>query len=53
MVRVEGDTSDVARNRKEQFNFFADPQRDCHCPALTASGSVNAPEAFFSYNLAP
>ena len=31
---------------KNKFNFFADPQRDCHCPALTASGSVNAPEAF-------
>ncbi len=38
---------------KNKFNFFADPQRDCHCPALTASGSVNAPEAFFSYNLKP
>ena len=24
---------------KNKFNFFADPQRDCHCPALTASGS--------------
>jgi hypothetical protein len=38
---------------KNKFNFFADPQRDCHCPALTASGSVNAPEAFFSYRLKP
>ena len=38
---------------KNKFNFFADPQRDCHCPALTASGSVNAPEAFFSYKLKP
>ncbi|HLG60248.1 MAG TPA: carboxypeptidase regulatory-like domain-containing protein [Vicinamibacterales bacterium] len=38
---------------KNKVNFFADPQRDCHCPALTASGSVNAPEAFFSYNLKP
>ena len=40
-------------SEKNKFNFFADPQRDCHCPALTASGSVNAPEAFFSYNLKP
>jgi hypothetical protein len=38
---------------KHKFNFFADPQRDCHCPALTASGSANAPEAFFSYRLKP
>src|SRR4029434_2599954 len=38
---------------KNKFNFFADPQRDCHCPALTASGSINAPEAFFSYKLKP
>jgi Carboxypeptidase regulatory-like domain len=38
---------------KSKFNFFADPQRDCHCPALTASGSLNAPEAFFSYRLKP
>src|SRR5919108_4257874 len=38
---------------KNKFNVFADPQRDCHCPALTASGSVNAPEAFFSYKLKP
>src|SRR5262245_14314798 len=38
---------------KHKFNFFADPQRDCHCPALTASGSPNAPEAFFSYRLKP
>ena len=38
---------------KNKINFFADPQRDCHCPALTASGSVNAPEAFFSYKLKP
>ena len=38
---------------KNKVNFFADPQRDCHCPALTASGSVNAPEAFFSYKLKP
>jgi hypothetical protein len=38
---------------KNKINVFADPQRDCHCPALTASGSVNAPEAFFSYNLKP
>ena len=40
-------------SEKHKFNFFADPQRDCHCPALTASGSVNAPEAFFSYHLKP
>ena len=40
-------------SEKNKFNFFADPQRDCHCPALTASGSVNAPEAFFSYHLKP
>ena len=38
---------------KNKFNVFADPQRDCHCPALTASGSLNAPEAFFSYHLKP
>ena len=38
---------------KNKINVFADPQRDCHCPALTASGSVNAPEAFFSYKLKP
>lgn len=38
---------------KNKINAFADPQRDCHCPALTASGSVNAPEAFFSYKLKP
>jgi hypothetical protein len=37
-----------ARNK---LNFFADPQRDCHCPANVANGSVNAPEAFFSYQL--
>jgi hypothetical protein len=40
-------------SEKNKLNFFADPQRDCHCPALTASGSVNAPEAFFSYKLKP
>ena len=40
-------------SEKHKFNVFADPQRDCHCPALTASGSLNAPEAFFSYNLKP
>jgi len=37
-----------ARNK---FNFFVDPQRDCHCPANVANGSVNAPEAFYSYQL--
>jgi hypothetical protein len=40
-------------SEKHKLNFFADPQRDCHCPALTASGSLNAPEAFFSYHLKP
>jgi Carboxypeptidase regulatory-like domain len=40
-------------SERNKFNFFADPQRDCHCPALTASGSLNAPEAFFSYRLRP
>ena len=40
-------------SEKNKFNFFADPQRDCHCPALTASGSLNAAEAFFSYRLKP
>jgi Carboxypeptidase regulatory-like domain len=40
-------------SERNKFNFFADPQRDCHCPALTASGSLNAPEAFFSYKLHP
>ena len=43
---VESHPRDVAGDEKNKFNFFADPQRDCHCPALTASGSVNAPEAF-------
>ena len=38
---------------KNKFNFFVDPQRDCHCPANVASGSINAPEAFFSYKLHP
>jgi hypothetical protein len=40
-------------SEKHKVNVFADPQRDCHCPALTASGSLNAPEAFFSYKLKP
>ena len=40
-------------SERNKFNFFADPQRDCHCPANVASGSVNAPESFFSYNLHP
>jgi hypothetical protein len=40
-------------SERNKFNFFADPQRDCHCPALTASGSLNAPEEFFSYRLRP
>jgi hypothetical protein len=40
-------------SEKHKLNVFADPQRDCHCPALTASGSLNAPEAFFSYRLKP
>jgi hypothetical protein len=47
-VRVTWRVSD-----EHKLNVFADPQRDCHCPALTASGSVNAPEAFFSYKLKP
>ena len=40
-------------SEKHKFNIFADPQRDCHCPALTASGTVNAPETYFSYRLKP
>ena len=40
-------------SERNKFNFFADPQRDCHCPANVASGNVNAPEAFFSYKLTP
>jgi hypothetical protein len=40
-------------SERNKFNFFADPQRDCHCPALTASGTVNAPETYFSYRLRP
>ena len=47
-IRVTWRVSDT-----HKLNFFADPQRDCHCPALTASGSPNAPEAFFSYRLKP
>lgn len=38
---------------RNKINFFADPQRDCHCPANVASGSINAPEVFFSYRLHP
>ena len=38
-------------SERNKFNFFVDPQRDCHCPANVASGSVDAPEAFFSYRL--
>jgi hypothetical protein len=38
---------------RNKLNVFADHQRDCHCPANTGSGSVNAPEAFFSYQLTP
>src|SRR5437899_7846431 len=38
---------------RNKFNFFVDPQRDCHCPANVASGSINAPEACFSYRLTP
>jgi hypothetical protein len=38
-------------SERNKFNFFADPQRDCHCPANVANGSPNAPEAFFSYQL--
>ena len=40
-------------SERNKFNFFVDPQRDCHCPANVASGSINAPEAFFSYRLTP
>jgi hypothetical protein len=40
-------------SERNKFNFFADPQRDCHCPALTASGTLNAPEAYASYRLHP
>jgi hypothetical protein len=47
-IRVTWRVSD-----KHKLNFFADPQRDCHCPALTASVGVNAPEAYFSYRLKP
>ena len=47
-VRVTWRASD-----KNKFNVFVDPQRDCHCPALTASGTLNAPEAYFSYRLKP
>jgi hypothetical protein len=43
----------IRASDKNKFNVFVDPQRDCHCPALTASGSLNAPEAFFSYHLKP
>ena len=38
-------------SERNKLNFFADPQRDCHCPANVANGSLNAPEAFFSYQL--
>ena len=38
------------RRSEHKINFFADPQRDCHCPANVANGSPNAPEAFFSYS---
>ncbi len=38
---------------RNKINIFADHQRDCHCPANTGSGSVDAPEAFFSYQLSP
>ena len=40
-------------SERHKFNFFVDPQRDCHCPANVASGSINAPESFFSYKLTP
>ena len=38
---------------KNKINVFADNQRDCHCPALVSAGSIDAPEAFFSYRLNP
>ena len=40
-------------SERNKFNFFVDPQRDCHCPANVASGNVGAPESFFSYRLHP
>jgi Carboxypeptidase regulatory-like domain len=40
-------------SERNKFNFFVDPQRDCHCPANVASGNVSAPESFFSYRLHP
>ena len=40
-------------NSKNKINLFADNQRDCHCPALVSAGSIDAPEAFFSYRLNP
>ena len=40
-------------SERSKFNFFVDPQRDCHCPANVASGNVGAPESFFSYKLHP
>jgi Carboxypeptidase regulatory-like domain len=40
-------------SERNKFNFFIDPQRDCHCPANVASGNVSAPESFFSYRLHP
>ena len=40
-------------SERHKFNFFVDPQRDCHCPANVASGSINAPESFFNYKLTP
>jgi hypothetical protein len=39
--------------QKNKINLFADAQRDCHCPALVSAGSIDAPEAFFSYRLSP
>ncbi|HEY3159575.1 MAG TPA: carboxypeptidase regulatory-like domain-containing protein [Vicinamibacterales bacterium] len=38
---------------RNKVSLFGDHQRDCHCPANVASGSINAPEAFFSYHLHP
>ncbi len=38
-------------SERNKVNVFVDPQRDCHCPANVANGMVQAPEAFFSYQL--
>ena len=40
-------------SERNKFNFFADPQRDCHCPQSVASGGTDAAETFRSYRLKP